>query len=186
MEDLLKISGVFSQYSTLFSNNLFCELYLLWLTGLAIPYLHLTVCTEFHLGSVSLCCGLKSLSRDDYLNCLMSSFLKTTATYMLFVCFLFIREDKSNLCHFILTQMWRSPKCFFFFSKNVSCLHWVGCSKSHNGYINRLCLFVFVFFAFGYLYLMLIINSYFPISPYAPSDSYPGKRYLIQNHNIVK
>lgn len=144
MEDLLKISGVFSQYSTLFSNNLFCELYLLWLTGLAIPYLHLTVCTEFHLGSVSLCCGLKSLSRDDYLNCLMSSFLKTTATYMLFVCFLFIREDKSNLCHFILTQMWRSPKCFFFSQKmSVVCIEWDVLNPIMAILIDSVCLFLF-------------------------------------------
>lgn len=50
----------FYLYHSLFSSNLFCELYLLWLTRLSVPYLQFTVCTELHLGSFSLCCGLKS------------------------------------------------------------------------------------------------------------------------------
>lgn len=125
MEDPLKISGVFCQYSSFFANNLFCELYLLWLIGLSVPYPQLTVCTELHLSSSSLCCGLKSLSRDNYLNCLMFSFLKTIATYILFA-FLFIQEDKANLCHSILTQRWSSPKRYYFSKKIfIVCIEWI-------------------------------------------------------------
>lgn len=167
--------------SSFFSNNWFYELSLLWLIGLSVPYPQLTVCTELHLSSSSLCCGLKSLSRDNYFNCLMFSFLKTIATYILFA-FLFIQEDKGNLCHSILTQRWSSPKHYFFSQKILVCIEWI----ILNAIMPILTETLLIFFnLLGYLYLMLI-NSYFPISSYAPSDSYPGTRYLIQNYITVK
>lgn len=74
----------------------------------SVPYPQLFASTELNLGSSSLTCSLKTLSRDLYLNCLESSYLKTVATYIFFFLFFFFlgQEDKSNLCHFILTQSW--------------------------------------------------------------------------------
>lgn len=50
----------------------------------SVPYPQLFASTELNLGSSSLTCSLKTLSRDLYLNCLESSYLKTVATYIFF------------------------------------------------------------------------------------------------------
>lgn len=81
MEDPLKISGVSFLYS---SSDLFCKLCFGWLDS-QFHIFRPSVFTELHLGSSSLCCGLKTLSRELYLNCLMPSVLKTITIYILFV-----------------------------------------------------------------------------------------------------